>query len=73
MALLTAAALCACAPHQRTLTPEEMLLQQDQEDCIKQTTSMIYPTTTSSFGSGYFEMCMLVKGYTPEQIKALWY
>lgn len=74
MALLTVTLLCACAPHQRTLTPEEMMLQQDQEDCIKQATSMIYPTTTTTpFGSGYFEMCMLVKGHTPEQIKALWY
>lgn len=75
MALLTAGLLCACAPHQQQpLTPEETTLRQDQKDCINQATSMIYPTTTTNpFGEGYFEMCMLVKGHSQEQIRALWY
>lgn len=74
-ALLSVSLLGACASYEhRTLTPEEVVLQQDQEDCIKRATSMTYPTTTTNpFGEGYFEMCMLEKGHTPEQISTLWY
>lgn len=73
-AVLFSALLGACVP-QKPLTPEQQATQQDQQECSAQATSMTDPPYSSSnpYWGSYFEMCMMQRGYTWEQLRKLWY
>lgn len=71
LALAVLGAGCATKP----LTAEQQLLREARASCTELTRAMIGP----EYGNDelawrwYFERCMEEKGYTPEQLREMWY
>lgn len=73
-AALFSALLAACAP-QKPLTFEQQAVQDDKQECSAQATSITNPPYSSDNPNwaSYFEMCMMQRGYTWEQLRKMWY